>query len=272
MNPVDETARVLLAAHDRGLQPAPDEAPDVADVATAAAIVERIAQWRVARGERRLGYKIGFTNRTIWARYGVDHPIWAPIYDTTVGDLSAAGHSVSLAGMLEPRLEPEIVLGFAQPPESPDPAAIARSVAWVAHGFEIVQSVYPGWRFTGAQSFAAQGLHGRLLVGTRVPVPALCEDPDRLPALLSGLRLSLFEGDADTPCDQGIGTNVLDGPCEAVGYLMRELSRRGVGLMAGDIVTTGTITDAQPLRAGQHWRTTIEGVPGLAGLGLGIRP
>ena len=33
----------------------------------------------IGRGETPLGYKIGFTNRGIWDRYGVHEPIWAPV-------------------------------------------------------------------------------------------------------------------------------------------------------------------------------------------------
>ena len=39
---------------------------------------------REARGERPIGRKIGFTNRTIWAEYGVHAPIWGYVYDSTV--------------------------------------------------------------------------------------------------------------------------------------------------------------------------------------------
>jgi 2-oxo-3-hexenedioate decarboxylase len=39
---------------------------------------------REARGEKVLGRKIGFTNRTIWEQYGVYAPIWGYVYDTTV--------------------------------------------------------------------------------------------------------------------------------------------------------------------------------------------
>jgi 2-oxo-3-hexenedioate decarboxylase len=42
-----------------------------------------------ARGEKRLGRKIGFTNRTIWEQYKVYEPIWGYVYDSTVHDLVA---------------------------------------------------------------------------------------------------------------------------------------------------------------------------------------
>jgi 2-oxo-3-hexenedioate decarboxylase len=39
-----------------------------------------------ARGEKRIGRKIGFTNRTIWEQYKVYEPIWGYVYDSTVHD------------------------------------------------------------------------------------------------------------------------------------------------------------------------------------------
>src|SRR5712664_4578884 len=39
---------------------------------------------RLALGWRPVGRKIGFTNRTIWPRYGVYEPIWGTVYDRTV--------------------------------------------------------------------------------------------------------------------------------------------------------------------------------------------
>ena len=42
-------------------------------------------------------------------------------------------------------------------------------------------------------------------------------------------------------------------------------------IRAGDIVTTGTITDAWPFACGQRWRTVLSD-PRLAGLALGLRP
>ena len=76
----------------------------------------RSRRLRIARGERPLGYKIGFTNRGIWARYGVFGPIWGPVWDTTVERVDSAETSVSLAPFVEPRLEPEIMFGFARAP------------------------------------------------------------------------------------------------------------------------------------------------------------
>ena len=102
---------------------------------------------RERRGERRRGRKIGFTNRTIWAQYGVYAPIWGHVYNTTVHDL-ADTPVLPLDAFAEPRIEPEIVFGLrSAPAPDMDEAALLSCLDWVAHGFEIVQSIYPQWTF-----------------------------------------------------------------------------------------------------------------------------
>jgi 2-oxo-3-hexenedioate decarboxylase len=118
---------------------------------------------RERRGERAVGRKIGFTNRTIWAEYNVHAPMWGYVYDRTVHDLPEAGADVSLDGLTEPRIEPEIVFGLgAAPVPGLDEQALLRCIDCVAHGFEIVQSIFPSWTFLAADTIAAYGLHGEL--------------------------------------------------------------------------------------------------------------
>src|SRR5947208_8519252 len=84
----------------------------LADAYVVTALLNRMRQ---ARGEKRLGRKIGFTNRTIWEQYKVYAPIWGYVYDSTVHDLGKTP-SLSLTGLPEPRIEPEIVFGLASAP------------------------------------------------------------------------------------------------------------------------------------------------------------
>src|SRR4051812_10329213 len=47
-----------------------------------------VRRLREARGEKVVGRKIGFTNRTIWEEYGVFAPNWGYVYDSTVHELA----------------------------------------------------------------------------------------------------------------------------------------------------------------------------------------
>ena len=46
---------------------------------------------RKARGEKPVGWKIGFTNSAIWADQGLNAPIWGPMYDATVSSGEGSG-------------------------------------------------------------------------------------------------------------------------------------------------------------------------------------
>ena len=62
--------------------------------------------------------------------------------------------------------------------------------------------------------------------------------------------------------EAGTGANVLDGPVSAIRYLHSGLSniRNQDALSAGDIVTTGTMTDAKPIFSKEKWSAKFEGV------------
>lgn len=216
-----------------------------------------VARRRQAAGERMIGRKIGFTNRTIWDEYGVYSPIWGPVYETTFRDVDGPAKAV-IAHLVEPRIEPEIVLGFAAPVTADmDEGAILASVGWVAHGFEIVQSLFPGWKFQGADCQAAFGLHGALFCGPRTPVDG---DADRWMAALTGFAISILRN--GERLDRGIAANVLDGPLSAVRHLAGVLAAdpQATPIAAGEIITTGTVTRAFPVAAGETWSTEVEGI------------
>lgn len=235
------------------------------DTAAGYAVQRRRHQQRLATGARRVGRKIGFTNRGIWPLYGVFEPIWGAVYDQTLQPLPDGQGRLDLQGLFEPRIEPEIVLHLASAPQPGEgPAELLQRVDRVAHGFEIVQSPYPGWRFGTADAVAAGSLHGALALGPAVPTAQLAPDPL---AALSAFTITLScDGQARA---QGVGANVLDGPLHALAHLVQVLASGPADdqLQAGEWVSTGTLTDAMPVQPGQVWRTALSGVA-LAGLDL----
>ena len=218
-------------------------------------VVSMIAALRRARGEKTVGRKIGFTNRAVWQGYGISGPIWGYMFDTTVHDLERAGATFSLQGLPEPRIEPEMVLHLARAPETGmSEGDLAECIDWVAHGFEIVFSIFPGWKFTAADAAAAVGVHGALLLGKRRHVS---EDRKNWMHAVSNFTIDLNGGRGATI--HGHASNVLGGPLKALQFLVDELARfpNCEPLEAGELVTTGTLTEAMPARAGDLWRTSL---------------
>ena len=83
-------------------------------------------------------------------------------------------------GLAEPRTEPEIIFKLElAPAPGIDETALRACVDWVGHGLEIVQSIFPRWKFSAPDAVAAFGLHGALLIGPRHSIGAYGEDWSR---------------------------------------------------------------------------------------------
>ena len=258
---IDAIAEALQRAYASATQLAPFSKGDAAfDVRAGYDVLARLHAWRERQGFRAVGRKIGFTNVTIWSRYGVDRPMWSHVWDRTVRHAHDGEVALSLAGLMEPRIEPEIVFGLkAALPPGDDPARMLDALAWIAPGFEIVHSVFPHWQFGAADCTAALGLHGTLGVGEPVAIDA--QDRDELAKRLSMFDMQLFRGGEHV--ESGRGANVLGSPLKALMHLRDVLAGQPQfpPLAAGEIVTTGTLTDAWPVRPGETWTAQYATLP-----------
>src|SRR5262249_36123465 len=126
----------MKAAQDVGGQLAPFSARlGGFDNATAYQVARLIHEARIREGASPVGRKIAFRTRAMGGARGVREPIWAHVYDTTVVRLSGPRLTFRLGKLVEPRIEPEIVLHFrSAAPTGDDPRAILACVDWIAHG------------------------------------------------------------------------------------------------------------------------------------------
>jgi len=264
------TPQTLLEHLDNGL-PWPDSVrlPEGADMAGAYQRALAVRALRIDRGELPRGFKIGFTNRQIWARYNVFAPIWGTVWDTTLAFCDGSG-AVSIDRTCQPRLEPETVFGMkATPAAHATLDDLFDALDWVAPGFEVVQSHRPGWKFTAAETVADGALHARLVVGARVPVAVLARSAPEFDQLLAQAHVRLMRG--GEVVEQGSGAQVLDSPLRALHHFVQALRccPGAPDLGPQDVVTTGTWTDAWPIQAGETWTAAFTSP--LSSLRLAVR-
>jgi 2-keto-4-pentenoate hydratase len=268
---VDAVADRLIEAYDQrqSVEPLTSADPEF-QPGSAYAVQRAIHARRLAGGWEAVGRKIAFTNRELWARYGVDQPLWAHMYGNTVHRVPAGRAQLAASRFVRPRIEPEVVFGLNGPvPPDGDARTVLERVDWIAAGFEIVQCHFPGWKFRAADCIAAFGLHGALVIGPAVAVDS--PQRDRLAERLPEFELLLARDGAVV--DRGTGDRVLGSPALALRHLAGVLAAQPEAppLEPGEIVTTGTITDAWPIAAGECWRSDY-GDLDLPGIELEITP
>jgi 2-keto-4-pentenoate hydratase len=219
-----------------------------------------------AHGEKITGRKIGFTNREMWKVYGVQSPIRGYITDRSTRAL-ATTKALRIEDFIEPRIEPEIIFGLkAAPLPGMSEAMLLDCTEWVALGYEVVQSIFPGWKFAAADAVAAHCVHGALLIGER---HAIAPRKTAWQHELASFTVELYCNGKLS--QRGSGALVLDSPLLAFRSLIELLANDTYNppLRAGEIVSTGTLTLAMPVSAGESWTAKVSGIP-LEDIALGF--
>jgi 2-keto-4-pentenoate hydratase len=251
---IEALAEDLLRARDsRTTLDPPTKRIDGFALADGYAVGAAIAARRTGAGRRRIvGQKIGLTYRAIWDRIGLDHPVWAPVYDDGIHE---GADEVSVAGLVAPKVEVEVILGFDRPvPVRAGREQIAAAVSWAALGYEIVDCHYPGWSLTPPDLVADFGCHAGLAVGTRRQITA-----EEVLAL-SDLEVTL-ECDGEAVAAGG-GAEVLGGPADAVQAVLA--CPHATPVRAGDVITTGALTrGAHAAAAASCWTAQGHAGPSL---------
>lgn len=229
------------------------------DLATAYAIEAELTRRRRADGQTTVGRKVGFANKAMWRVLKLETLVWAHMYDATVMQAGTSA-SLSIGRMVSPKLEPEIVFKLRAPVDTTtlDAAAVLGSVEWLALGFEIVDSVFADWKFQPADFVAAYGLHAALVVGEPRPVTA-----DSIPALVEQLaQFTVRLSRNGELVAEGSGRNSLRSPALCLGELASAISKRSPEepLAGGELVSSGTLTEAPPIAPGETWTATLEGI------------
>jgi 2-keto-4-pentenoate hydratase len=226
-----EIAASLAEAHATATPIDPDSLPAL-DIEDGYAIQAELIERRRAAAGEPTGYKIGFTSDAIREELGVDSPAYGRVLE---GTLRPEGR-VDTDGFVSPRIEPEIAFLLEAPLSPPasrlDVAAATRAVV---PAIEIVDCRLRGWEFDPATAVADNALAAGLVYGEPRPPGAALD--------LEGVSLSI-DGERR---GGGTGAAVLGHPADAVAWLSEAVG----GLDAGNLVTTGSVTETVPVAPGE---------------------
>ncbi len=232
-----EAARIL-AAHARRatLTPITDRAD--LTLGEAYAIQSLLTQARVDRGERVIGWKLGYTSLVMRQQMGINSPNFGPLTDAML-----LTHGSALRDTLtQPRVEPEVGLRFLHDvPTDADRAAVLACVDSAHACLEVVDSVWADYRFKLEDNTADGSSAAGVVLGPPMPLGSI-----------ETVEVSLWVDGVSA--GRGLGSDASGHPADGVVWLVAQLATRGIRLRAGDVVITGGLTRAAPLSPG----TTIE--------------
>lgn len=235
---VDEAARTATA-----IPQLTDTTPNLT-VADAYAIQAASIQRRLARGERRIGIKMGLTSRAKMVQVGVNEPVWGRL---TNAMLAEEGGFISRARFIHPRAEPEIA--FLMKRTLVGEVTLAEALAAVeaiAPAIEIIDSRYRDFKFALPDVVADNSSSSALVVG-----PWGKPDID-----MANLGMIL---ECDGRAVQiGSSAAILGHPLRSLVMAAKVVARAGEKLEAGDIVLAGGATAAHGLAVGNHVRVTVQ--------------
>jgi 2-oxo-3-hexenedioate decarboxylase len=206
---------------------------------------------RLARGERQVGVKMGFTSRAKMQQMGVSDLIWGRLTDAMHLD---AGAELPFARFIHPRAEPEIAFRLARPLAGNVSLAQAMAaVDAVAPAIEIIDSRYANFRFSLTDVVADNSSSSAFVTGTWVD-----------PSLLGSNELDMALLVDGQVVESGTSAAILGNPWESLIEAARLASVDGSGLAAGWIVLAGAATAAHALAPGMRVSTRA-GVLGETG-------
>ena len=227
-------AAVIVTAHERRQTLDPISGRAALSMADAYTIQALVTEARFRRGERRIGWKLGYTSIVMREQMGVDQPNFGPLTDAMFVD-----DDTDVAGRYtQPRVEPEVALRFAgDVPDGADRAAVLDAVASAHAALEIVDSVWTGYRFRIEDNTADGSSAAGVVLGGEIPL-------DRIADVAVTLEVD------GQPAGRGHGRDASGHPADGVVWLAARLAERGEHIAAGDVVITGGLTAAAALMPG----------------------
>ncbi|MBM84967.1 MAG: hydratase [Rhodospirillaceae bacterium] len=190
-----------------------------------------------------VGWKIAATSAAGQAHIGVDGPLAGRLLAERVhksGSTIPFGHNKMAVA------EPEFAFRLSRdlpPAENPyKQIEVMAAVGSLHTAIEIPNSRFNRFEEAGtAQLIADNACAHEFILGSEMP------ETWRYLDLAQHTVRATVEGKVT---HDGVGANVLGDPCIALTWIANELSEHGIGLIAGQVITTGTCAVPLPIRQG----------------------
>jgi 2-keto-4-pentenoate hydratase len=244
----DHAARHIMAAHD-ARQPYRNLPPEIAPqtMAQAYASQEALARLLTARDGEVAGLKIAVATKVMQEFMGIDRPLGGMIFKRRIYRSPAR---LKLSDYINVVIEFELAVELGRDlPKSSAPftaATVVPAVAAVMPAFELIEDRNADYKTVNALSLVCDNCwNAGIVLGARVPFAA-----QSLSGLLGRLAINGNE--------QHRGTT--DDPLATLAWVANLAAERDRPLRAGMAVITGSVIPTLPIKAGDRFVFTIDGL------------
>jgi len=238
-DPAELAARLIDAARKGAGIEALTTTAGPFDASAAYQVQDAVVADRVGRGAAVVGAKLGLTSVAKQRQMKVDEPL----YGWLTGDMAIdVGQPLRCERFIQPRCEPEIAFVLREDLAGPHVMAsqVLGATASVCPAIDVLDSRFAGYSFTLPDVIADNASGAGFVLGGQAI------DPVGLDLRLTGVVL---EKNGELVATAA-GAAVLGHPAASVAWLVRALAPRGRGLVAGQVVLSGALTEAVPVAPG----------------------
>jgi len=241
----DALAATLVAARRGPRLIAPPSETRPLSLEEAYAVQDRVRESLVAGGERVGGWKAAFTNAAMQKNYGTSEPVCGFLLASAV---LPSGAAVPMSRFVAPVVEAEVAFVMRSDLAGPGvtPARALLAVEGAAPALEL-----PDFRMSGKPAgtdLVADGIFANAIV-----LGAGLTSVTHLDLALEGLVYEMNGAVVAT----NTAAEVLGNPLHSLTWVANHLGARGLGLRAGDIVMTGSVSLLLRPKAGDAVRASF---------------
>lgn len=202
---------------------------------------------RLQIGAKIIGKKIGLTSRAMQEMLGVPEPDYGHLLNDMIVNEEVP---VKISCLLQPKVEAEIA--FILKDELKGPGVTTSKVLQATEGvmpaFEIIDSRIKDWKIKIQDTVADNASSAMLVLGGKIT------QVSDLDLRYIGLVLEKNSYVIDTAA----GAAVLGHPAAAVAWLANKLAEYDIALEPGEIILSGSLTKAYPVKGGDVFRATFD--------------
>lgn len=240
-------ADLLIAARRAGQQiqgPFPSELipPDTDTGYAVNALVAEGLAWQP------LGWKIAGTTDEVRKKLRISNPIYGRTYRQFAAESPT---TLTHGDLLDPLVECEFFVTLAHPLKARDApwtmGEVCAAVGSVHAGIEVAECRFSMIALPPLPAILADGsASGRYIYGGAISAPLAALPDVQVELKVDGVAIR-----------RGSGADVMGHPITPLLWLAEERRRTGLGLAAGEMISTGSCTGMLPVRAAQNVQVTF---------------